>query len=185
MAIAARLRTYEDLLQTPEADGNRYELLGGEILVTASPARKHVWLVNLIAFELTAFVRGQGIGDVFTGPVDVRLSVHDVVVPDIIYISAERSAIFGEQSVQGPPDLIVEVLSRSTRARDTTQKLRLYAQTGVPEYWIVDPETSAITVYGLVQAGSYEPIEPIDGKVRSRVVSGFGLDAAKLFANIP
>ncbi|MCC6792702.1 MAG: Uma2 family endonuclease [Thermomicrobiales bacterium] len=180
----ARALTYEDLLKTPEGDGNRYELLGGEIFVTASPSKKHVWLVNLLTFELTAQLRGRNLGQVFAGPVDVRLTPHDVVVPDIVFIRQERLHIFGERCIEGAPDLIVEVLSPSTRSRDLTIKMQLYARTGVQEYWLVDPDLSTITVYVLFTTGGYEALAPAADSVASRVLSGIQLNPALLFAEV-
>ena len=69
---------------------------------------------------------------------DVRLADHSVVQPDLIYVSRERSSVLHER-IRGAPDLVVEILSPSTARRDLGEKLRLYAESDIREYWIVDP----------------------------------------------
>ena len=93
------------------------------------------------------------LGLLLYAPVDVVLSNIDVVEPDLVFISAARLAIVGETHVQGAPDLVVEILSPSTRRRDEITKRHLYEQHGVPEYWVVDPELDAIKVYRLGEGG--------------------------------
>jgi Uma2 family endonuclease len=85
---------------------------------------------------------------VFFAPVDVVLSRFDVVEPDLLYMSKERKAqIANDANVQGPPELVVEVGSPSTRRRDETLKRALYERAGVSEYWVVDPELDVVRVY--------------------------------------
>src|SRR5687768_1885365 len=110
--------TYEDLLGSPQDDANRYEILAGELFVSASPSKRHAWISFQLARRLADFVDEHGLGHVFHSPVDVRLTRNDIVVPDVIFLSLERKHLYGDQLVEGPPDLVVEVLSPSTRARD-------------------------------------------------------------------
>ena len=88
----------------------------------------------------------QKLGELFCSPADVVLSDTDVVQPDILYVSSQRSHILKPESVQGAPDLVVEILSPSTAELDRTLKLDLYAKHGVKEYWIVDPGARTILV---------------------------------------
>jgi Uma2 family endonuclease len=184
MVTAARPLTYQDLLETPEGDGNRYEILAGELIVTASPSKRHAWISFRLARRMADHVEQRSMGVVFHSPVDVRLTRYDVVVPDIIFLSAERRNIFGERFVDGAPDLIVEVLSPSTRSRDLTAKLQLYARTGVQEYWIVDPDTSDVTVYALSAQGAYELVPAVEGRICSRLLPEFELQTADLLSGI-
>jgi Uma2 family endonuclease len=88
---------------------------------------------------------------VYTAPFDVILSKHDVVEPDLLFISRERSQeIETSPWVKGAPNLVVEIGSPSTRRRDETIKRRLYERFGVQEYWIIDPEIDAIKVFCFV-----------------------------------
>jgi Uma2 family endonuclease len=83
-----------------------------------------------------------------SAPLDIVLSPHDVVEPDLFYISHGRAAdVMTPQHVRGAPELVIEIASTSTRKRDETIKRRLYERHGVSEYWVVDPELDAIRVY--------------------------------------
>jgi Uma2 family endonuclease len=75
------------------------------------------------------------------------LSHYDVVEPDLLFIAGDQAAIMTEKNIQGPPALVVEVLSKSTRKRDAQTKRRLFERTGVREYWLVDPELDRVQVF--------------------------------------
>jgi len=79
--------------------------------------------------------------------VDVVFSNLDVVVPDLVYVSNERSKIVTEKNLQGAPDLVVEILSESTRKTDEITKRKLYERFGVKEYWILDPVLDTAKVF--------------------------------------
>lgn len=96
---------------------------------------------------VSSFVYENRLGYFLFAPLDVVLSDEDVVEPDLLFISNERSAIAKESGVFGAPDLIVEILSDSTRRRHETVKLRLYDVMGVLEYWLADPDAGTIQVY--------------------------------------
>jgi Uma2 family endonuclease len=182
MSIATRPFTAEDILETPEGDGKRYELIAGELIVTASPSVRHAWIVSRIVRALDAFVGERDLGTIFGSPVDVRLTLFDVVVPDILYVRKERQILFGEHFLEGAPDLVVEVLSSSTRSRDLTEKMALYARMGIAEYWIADPEISRISIYGLTATGGYELLASEENRVVSRVLPGIELDPRLVFS---
>ena len=140
-----RKLTYEDYVRLPE-DGLRHELIDGEHFVSPAPIEKHQLVSWNLAWFLADHLRRSRQGQAFTAPFDVLFSPHDVVQPDLVYISNERSEIRTGRNVQGAPDLVVEILSESTRQEDEVRKLRLYELFGVREYWIFDPgdETARI-----------------------------------------
>ena len=181
---ATRPLTYEDLLETPEGDGYRYEIIAGEMVVSASPSKRHARVSFRLARLLADFVDEQNLGEVFHAPVDVRLGRHDIVVPDILFFTADRSHLFGERLADGPPDLIVEVLSPSTRSRDLRTKMRLYADTGVQEYWVVDPKMGKISVYWRTHERTYDLLPAEGTRARSQVIPGFEVDSAELIAGL-
>ncbi|HWN42405.1 MAG TPA: Uma2 family endonuclease [Thermoanaerobaculia bacterium] len=149
MAIRDTVRrklTYEDYLRFPQ-DGKRHEILEGEHFVTAAPYPKHQRVLGEIHGRFYIFLREHRIGQVYLAPTDVLLSEHDVVQPDLVFISNERLAILTEKNVQGAPDLHVEVLSESTRRMDESVKLARYERCGVREYWVVDPARSEARIY--------------------------------------
>lgn len=139
--------TYDDLLQLPD-DRLRHELIGGTHYVTASPNTRHQLVLGEIYFALRSHLERHPGGALFLAPVDVVLSARDVVVPDMVYLSAERAPdVLTHQAIRGTPDLIVEILSPGTRRRDSTVKQALYDREGVTEYWLVDPQRASIRVY--------------------------------------
>jgi Uma2 family endonuclease len=108
--------TYEDYLLLPE-DGRRYEILDGELYVNASPLRKHQAVLRDLVFRIGAYLEEHPIGTVYFAPFDVVLSEHDVVQPDLLFISNEREQIITHKNVSGAPDLAVEILSESSPRR--------------------------------------------------------------------
>lgn len=151
MPVDIRL-TYEDYCLLPN-DGKRYEIIDGELLVTPSPRRPHQKVAGNLFYYLTDFVKNHKLGEVYVAPFDVVFSRHDVVEPDILFVSNARAAVLTDKNVQGAPDLAVEVLSESTAEIDRTTKLKLYARFGVEEYWIVDPEGPAVEIYRRQETG--------------------------------
>lgn len=137
MKTAARKLTYADYASIPE-DGCRHEIIGGEECMTPAPNPDHqTTLFNLIRL-VGNHVIAQSLGRVLTAPIDVVLSKHDIVQPDLLFIARKRVSIIGPRNVREAPDLVVEVLSPSTASLDRGSKLQLYDRSGVREYWIVD-----------------------------------------------
>jgi len=145
--IEKKKYTYEDYLKTPEDE--RYELIEGELLMTPSPITRHQRISRKIVFTLEKFVTENDLGEVFDAPYDVYFDNENVVQPDILFVSKERSNIIGEKNIQGSPDLVIEIISESTAYRDLVQKKKLYARFGVKEYWIVFPGEEFIEIYTL------------------------------------
>jgi len=176
--------TYELYALLPE-DGRRHEIIGGEHYVTPSPDVRHQRVVAEVAFALTSVVKSGGQGVVLTAPCDVFLSETDTVQPDVLYISRERSAIMTETKIQGAPDLVVEVLSPSTRRRDEILKRDLYERFGVVEYWIVDPELETVKVWRRLSGAGFDEPLLCEGarmhRLTTPLLPELALDVATLF----
>ena len=143
---ARRAWTYSDLVALPE-DQLRHELIDGEHFVTPSPAIPHQVILWNLTEVLGPYLRASPIGAALTGPVDVKLSLFTVLVPDLVYFTAERFArVVSEKHATAAPDLVVEILSPGTRRRDKGRKRAVYDREGVAEYWLVDPEARSVTV---------------------------------------
>jgi Uma2 family endonuclease len=143
--------TYDDYVHFPD-DGLRHELIDGEHYVTPTPIRKHQAIATNLVGAIWQYLRHQPVGRVFTAPFDVILSDFDVVEPDLLFLTNERLAeVATSPWVKGPPSLVVEIGSPSTRKRDATIKRRLYERVGVDEYWMVDPELDTVDIYRLVE----------------------------------
>lgn len=157
MAVRRTIRfKAEDIWDTPE-DGNRYEVIGGELYVTPPPLEPHQRGSGRLFGFLWQYVYPRRLGEVYSAPLAVVLDEETAVQPDLVYVSRERQHLVSERGVEGPPDLVVEILSRSTRGRDRGIKMRLYAAAGIPHYWIVDPSTRTLEAYRLGEQG-YEPV---------------------------
>jgi Uma2 family endonuclease len=135
--------TYADLESLPN-DGKRYEIIAGRLFVNGSPSTYHQRVSRRLQHQLYTQIELAGHGEVFDAPMDVVLDAHDVVEPDLIVILRAQLAIITPENIQGVPALLVEILSPSTRAVDRGDKHRLYERSGVPEYWVVDPEARAV-----------------------------------------
>ena len=154
--------TYDDYVGLPN-DGKRYEILDGELSVSPAPMTRHqIASINLTTI-LNAFVRQGRIGRVLEAPTDVILAQTTIVQPDILFVRAERASIITDRAVEGPPDLVVEILSTWTARQDRTTKAALYARFAIPHYWIVDPEARMIELYG-TEGDSYRLVKKESGE---------------------
>ena len=136
--------TVEEVLALPD-DGNRYEVIAGELLVSPSPRRLHHLVLGRIYYALTAHAKAHGLEDVVAmAPADISWSDDTLVQPDVFIIAPEQR--HNEWAGVTNLLLVIEVLSPSTALRDRNVKRRLYQQY-VPEYWIVDPDEHAVEVW--------------------------------------
>jgi Uma2 family endonuclease len=152
--------TYDDFVLFPD-DGNQHELIDGEHYVTPSPNVRHQQIQGELFGLIWSYLQARSVGRVFTSRLDVVFSRFDVVEPDIIYLSHERAnRVLTKANLQGPPDLVIEIGSPSTRQRDETVKRHLYDRSGVSEYWVVAPEIDVVRVYRRRGEGEFDrPIE--------------------------
>jgi Uma2 family endonuclease len=141
-----RKLTYEDYVLIPE-DGLRHEILDGEHYVSPAPFTRHQFVSGRLYLYLGIFLAENDLGSVLYAPTDVVLSSHDIAQPDLLFVSKARLAIITEKNVQGPPDLVVEILSESNRHVDERVKLDRYGRLGVGEYWILDPKRKTARIF--------------------------------------
>jgi Uma2 family endonuclease len=174
--------TYQDYLDLPD-DGSRYELINGELVMTPAPNTIHQTVTNNLEDSLRSFLRKNKTGKMFHAPYDVVLSKKNVLQPDILYISAERSGIITENNVAGVPDLIIEILSPGTAYYDLLEKKEIYEQFGIKEYWIVDPKKQRIDIYRNVEQ-RFELNQRIEsaGIAKSLVIKGFEVSLENIFS---
>jgi Uma2 family endonuclease len=169
----------EEYLRLPNEP--RCELLWGHLVVTPAPAPRHQLVSIALTLRLSGFALEKG-HMLLTAPADVALFEHTVLQPDLLLVDRERRAIV-DRWVGGAPDLVVEVLSPSTGRRDRVTKLALYARAGVPEYWIVDPETRTIDILFL-EGGSYRVAMHEGNRYRSLRFPELELDPADLWDEV-
>ena len=139
--------TWDQARQLPD-DGNRYEAIAGDLYVTPAPSVRHQMISQRLNLELVRILQMGGHGHVLYAPLGVHFpATGEGVQPDLMFVSHERRGILAPDELRGPPDLVVEILSPSTAARDRDLKRVLYERQGVAEYWIVDPDARAVEVW--------------------------------------
>ena len=177
------LLTYDDYCQIPD-DGNRYEVIDGVLHMSPSPIVRHQRVIFKLSLVLGGWVERSKSGEVLFAPMDVVLSEHDVVQPDILFVSNERVSIVKEKNIQGAPDLLIEILSEGNRRHDEMTKRKLYESFGVPEYWIVDPVLETIKVYRMNDGAYTRAAEwslEADDVITSPLLPGFECRLADVF----
>ena len=137
--------TYDDYCQFPD-DGKRYEILAGEIYVTPAPSPRHQYASKRLQRVLEQFFEGERACVVFAAPIDVILAPDDVVQPDLVVAEKPRISARG---IEGPPLVLVEILSPSRTEYDRTTKARRYAARRVLNFWVVDPEARTLECFRL------------------------------------
>lgn len=179
-----KIWTYEDTLSLPD-DGQRYEVVEGRLYVSPAPSTWHQTLSRRVQFLFYELERA-GKGFVFNAPTDLRLEHADPVQPDLIFLWREQSGQIRKKWLEGAPALIVEIQSPSTAALDRVRKLQAYARSGVPCYWLLDPEVATLEILQLdgetyrvaATLGPGDVLEP-------PAFPGIRLDMDELFANLP
>lgn len=185
--------TYHDYFLLPEE--KRAEIIDGDLIMEPSPGYGHQVVVKNIVKLLDRYVGLLKLGVVVPSPVDVILSEDNIVLPDVVFISREHYGIIRKQ-IHGAPDLIVEVISARHAGRDRELKMKLYAGSGVAEYWIADPETRTVEVYSLrrsvaagqgvpLRRGMYYEVHGVFGPgntVTSKILAGFEAKTDEMFA---
>ena len=139
-----RKLSYADYAAIPE-DGKRYEVLDGGLLVTPAPSPMHQRVSFRLQRQLADFFHARALGEVFAAPIDVILSDHDVLQPDLV-VAMRRDQV-SKRGIEGTPELVVEILSPSTGKRDRAVKSHRYAALGVRHFWLVDPDLRRIECY--------------------------------------
>lgn len=140
--------TYEDFVKLQEASENRYEYIDGEVYLLSAPNYDHQRIVMEISNILYNYFRGQSCRPL-TAPFDVTLTKDNnknVVQPDIVVI-CDTENISEKGKYLGVPTLVLEVLSPSTKRKDMLKKLNLYVESGVSEYWMVNPDSREVYIY--------------------------------------
>ncbi len=140
--------TIEEVDRLPE-DGNRYELIDGELYVSAAPLNKHQMVSMRFILSMGPFIEKHKLGRLYHAPFDVYLEPgkQTRVEPDILFISRDRLSLIKDKGLYGAPNLVIEIVSESSFRADRYDKRDLYQRAGVSEYWIADPDESNVLVY--------------------------------------
>jgi Uma2 family endonuclease len=170
--------TWDDYQTWP--DDERWEIIGGEAFaMSPAPATRHQLLSARLVSALDAFLRGRKC-QVYAAPVDLKLSDEDIVQPDILVVCEPEKV--KPTHIEGPPTLVIEILSPSTELIDRGLKLDLYAASGVKEVWLVTPYPSLIEIF-VLDNGAYRRARALTREQEFRCPSfpDLGLDLNGLF----
>ncbi|MGA9769830.1 MAG: Uma2 family endonuclease [Blastocatellia bacterium] len=177
------LVTVDDLDLMPD-DGNRYEVIEGEIFMSRAPGLTHQRIImKLLAFFLK-YLEGNRVGEVITTP-GVIFNKYNSVIPDIVFVSNERRGeIASTERITGSPDIVIEIVSpgAENEQRDRVVKRRLYGKFGVEEYWVVYPDSRSVEIYRL-RGAALELIAALaeKDKITSPLLPGFSCNVALIF----
>lgn len=181
MGILSKKATYADLLELdiPEGDTGIYELLNGEIVRRFSPNAPHQRAALKLVRYIDRHNEDKQLGELFFAPFDVYLDEYNAgIQPDILFVTNERSFVIRDNNcIVGTPDLIIEILSKGTAAKDRGIKKDIYEQFAVREYWIVDPQARSIEVYQM-ESDRYRLVllAAEEGIIKSSVLTDLELD---------
>ena len=158
--------TYQDYLEIPEEPGYRFEILDGMLIKEPSPNVMHQRVSRRLQRLLEDyFWEVDAEGEIFDAPLDVTPLDYNVVQPDIFYVSGEQQLILKDTRIDGAPELVVEILSPSSRRKDRLQKMQIYQRAKVQHYWLVDPQERTLEcfawhdgLYALVASGMDEDV---------------------------
>jgi Uma2 family endonuclease len=176
------LTTFQKFYDTVD-EKTKADLLDGMIIRDSPAIPRHGLTVSWVNALLTTFTQQLDLGYVLGATSTVRLTIYNSPEPDIFFISKHRASIIVDRYVDGPPDLCVEVISRSSRKYDRGRKFVLYAEHGVREYWIIDPLRDTVEFFEN-RGGELVPIQPDDqGRLHSKVLPGFWLKPEWLTAS--
>jgi Uma2 family endonuclease len=181
---ALRPLTYDDLLEMPD-DGQRYEIIDGELIFTPAPAIKHQRVLRALIRILGAFAYETGRSELILPPFDLVLGPYSIVKPDLLLIAPRHPRYSGDDNrFEGSPELVVEVGSPHSLRIELVRKSALYARCGVPEYWIADPDRRRLVI-NILEGAEYVPAGPgDDGWLHSRVFPDLRVDPAEVFASL-
>jgi Uma2 family endonuclease len=187
MTTKTQLLTIADWDAMPHGDGNRYEIIEGELFVSCSPGLTHERVLFRLILLIGNFLETNPIGEAVAN-VGVILSDFSGVIPDmVVFLNKQRDTIINNDRLKGPPALVIEILSPGPAniRRDRVTKLQLYAKHGVSEYWIVDPRNATLERYA-EQGSSLVLFETLEGEdtLSTTTLPGFSCKVSEIFRPI-
>ena len=182
----AKLTNADYMAMTPPANsGPRYQLINGELTEMSGATLAHQSFLLELSLEISSQARAADIGRIVIAPYDVHIDPHNTFQPDLMYVSNDRLHILEQLAATGAPDVVIEILSDSTRRRDLNEKLPVYGANGVREVWIVDLDAATVTIH----SGDSDTSTPVrtfaaSDTLTSDAMPGVTIDLAPIFARI-
>ncbi len=173
-AAPARL-TFEQFVEWLNED-DWCEWVDGEVVRLSPASLRHQRLLGYLLVYMKHHVEENDAGELLSAPFLMRLPLRPSGrEPDLLFVAKDRMHLFREVYLDGPADLVVEIISPDSRTRDRQEKLAEYERAGVREYWLLDPEAQSATFFGLDEGGAYRALPVEEGVFHSRVLDGFRL----------
>jgi Uma2 family endonuclease len=166
--------TYEAFLEWADED-TLAEWVDGAVVMTSPASLRHQDIMNFLEAIITTYTQIHELGKVTNAPFQMKLK-HSGREPDLLFVAKEHLGRLKKTYLDGPADLVVEIISPESQERDRTDKFNEYREAGIPEYWLIDPEAEQALFYQLDEAGQYQTILPdAIGIYHSRAIPGFWL----------
>ena len=175
LAPAEPLRmAYEEFLDWADEDTTA-EWVDGEVVMCSPASRRHQEIGLFLGQVVGLYVEHRGMGRILVPPFQMKLA-DSGREPDLLFVASEHLGWLKETYLEGPADLVVEIVSPESVGRDRGEKFYEYEQAGIPEYWLIDPQTQRAEFYRLTEGDRYRFVSPdAEGIYRSEVLSGFWL----------
>ena len=178
--VQKRAMSYEEFLEWADED-TLAEWVDGVVIMTSPASVRHQEIANFLISVFSTFTELHSLGKILDGPFQMKLP-RSGREPDVLFIAKEHLARLKRTYLDGPADLVVEIISPESEERDRSSKFYEYQDAGVPEYWLIDPMLEQANFYQLDDSGRYQEVAPDDlGVVRSRALPGFWLRVAWLW----
>ena len=183
LSTKARPITRHDYALIPVGAPN-YQLIEGDLVMAPSPSSFHQDILLNLAGIFRDFLRTHPVGKIYIAPLDTFLSDLNVYQPDLLFVAKENLGIIEEHGIEGAPDLVVEILSKTSGKYDLGPKRSVYARTGVAELWIIDPVKRTLALYRLSEDAD-TPVATYRAKQRftSVLLPGLTIDLGMVFAS--
>ncbi|MFN8594527.1 MAG: Uma2 family endonuclease [Thermomicrobiales bacterium] len=176
---------YADLQRLREGRRERLEVIDGELFVNPAPSPLHQFVSKRLCHIFMQAVDDAGIGEYLAAPVDVVLTNRDIVQPDLVVLLRSNLSRISNRAIEGPPDLVVEIISPSSDFHDRVRKQRLYARHGVSELWLVDPVARQLTIYANPCEGRYHVERAFTDTAVSTIIPGLTVDLMAVLSPVP
>lgn len=166
--------TYDEFLDWADED-TLAEWVDGRVVMTSPASARHQYLVIFLSTVLSTYVTMRDLGTVLTGPFQMKMA-RSGREPDVLFVAKEHLARLQPTFLHGRADLVVEIVSDESVARDRGAKFEEYREAGIPEYWLLDPRVEQAEFYHLDERGRYQ-LAPLDaeGVYRAHTIPGLWL----------
>ena len=180
----AKLTNADYMAMTPPANtGPRYQLINGELFEMSGASDPHQVFLMWLCSGLLLQVDALGVGEIRIAPYDVHIDPFNTYQPDLLFVSAERRHLIEHRGITGAPDVVMEILSDSTRRYDLNSKLPVYLSAGVREVWVVDLDAATVAIYSGDPA-TPETVFTVGDMFTSDAMPGVAVELGPIFARV-